>query len=230
MRPNPVPTPADGESDLFRNRLDNLIDKRHEFVRLSGLIDWKRFDEAFGALYAEKGRPGLPTRLMVGLHLIKHARGLSDEQVCAQWLENAYFQYFSGETYFQTALSLDRTSMSVWRGRIGPEKLEALIAETLAAARRAGAVEPSQTRRVTIDTTAQTKAVAHPTDSHLLLRAIEWLNRTAKKQGVAVRQSYLRVARHARREVGRLMHAGQRKQAGRQTTCSAGWTISTGTT
>ncbi len=34
--------------------------------------------------------------------------------------------------------------MSVWRGRIGPERLEALIAETLAAAKRAGAVEPSQ--------------------------------------------------------------------------------------
>ena len=164
---------------------------RHELVRLSGLIDWKRFDEAFGELYAEKGRPGLPTRLMVGLHLIKHARALSDEQVCAQWLENAYFQYFTGETYFQTTLPLDRTSMSVWRGRIGPDKLEALIAETLAAAKRAGAVEVTQMQRVTIDTTAQTKAVAHPTDSHLLLRAIEWLNRLAKKQGVAVRQSYL---------------------------------------
>src|SRR6202522_3215881 len=224
MRPHLVPSPANDESDLFRNRLDSLIDMRHEFVRLSGLIDWKRFDEAFGELYAEKGRPGLPTRLMVGLHLIKHARGLSDEQVCAQWLENAYFQYFSGETYFQTALPLDRTSMSVWRGRIGPEKLEALIAETLAAARRAGAVEPSQMRRLTIDTTAQTKAVAHPTDSHLLLRAIEWLNRTAKKQGVAVRQSYLRVARHARREVGRLMHAGQRKQAERWVRKLRTWT------
>ena len=66
MRPHPVPSPADDESDLFRNRLDSLIDMRHEFVRLSGLIDWKRFDEAFGELYAEKGRPGLPTRLMVG--------------------------------------------------------------------------------------------------------------------------------------------------------------------
>jgi transposase, IS5 family len=86
MRPYPVPSPADGESDLFRNRLDSLIDMRHEFVRLSRLIDWKRFDGTFGELYAEKGRPGLPTRLMVGLHLIKHARGLSDEQVCAQWL------------------------------------------------------------------------------------------------------------------------------------------------
>jgi IS5 family transposase len=198
---------------MFRSRLENMIDMRHELVLLAGLIDWKRFDETFGGLYAEKGRPGLPTRLMVGLHLLKHARGISDEQVCAQWIENAYFQYFCGETWFQTRLPLDRTSMSVWRGRIGPEKLEALLAETLAAAVRAKAVAPSQMQRVTIDTTAQTKAIAHPTDSHLLLRAIEWLNRLARRQGIDLRQSYLRLATRARREVGRLIHGRGHKQA-----------------
>jgi IS5 family transposase len=74
MRPKPISTPAAGETDMFRNRLDNMIDMRHELVRLAGLIEWKRFDEAFGTLYAEKGRPGPPTRLMVGLHMLKHAR------------------------------------------------------------------------------------------------------------------------------------------------------------
>src|SRR3984893_14597746 len=71
---------------------------------------------------------------------------------------------------------------------------EALLAEMLAAAMRAKAVDSSQMQRVTVDTTAQTKAIAHPTDSHLLLRAIEWLNKLAKKQGVKLRQSYLRLA------------------------------------
>lgn len=213
MRPKPIPTPASGETDLFRNRLDNMIDMRHELVRLTGLIDWKRFDDAFGGLYAEKGRPGLPTRLMVGLHLLKHARGISDDQVCAQWVENAYFQFFCGETYFQTKLPLDRTSMSVWRGRIGADKLEELLAETLNAATRAKAVDPSQMQRITVDTTAQTKAIAHPTDSHLLLRAVEWLNRLAKKQDIALRQSYLRLATRARREVSRLIHGRGHKQA-----------------
>ena len=150
---------------------------------------------------------------MVGLHLLKHARGVSDDQVCAQWIENAYFQFFCGETYFQTKLPLDRTSMSVWRGRIGAEKLELLLAETLAAATRAKAVDKSQMQRVTVDTTAQTKAVAHPTDSHLLLRAIEWLNKLAKKHGLDLRQSYLRLARRARREVSRLIHGRGHKQA-----------------
>lgn len=213
MRPKPIPTPSRSETDMFRNRLENMIDMRHELVRLAGLIDWKRFDDAFGSLYAEKGRPGLPTRLMVGLHLLKHARGISDDQVCAQWVENAYFQFFCGETYFQTRLPLDRTSMSVWRSRIGADKLEALLAETLAAATRAKAVEPSQMQRITVDTTAQTKAVAHPTDSHLLLRSIEWLNKLARKHGVDLRQSYLRLATRARREVARLIHGRGHKQA-----------------
>ena len=67
---------------------------------LSQVIDWARFDAAFGSRYAETGRPGLPTRLMVGLHLLKHMKGLSDEEVCAQWVENPYMQAFCGEAFF----------------------------------------------------------------------------------------------------------------------------------
>ena len=175
MRPKTPPETS--TDDLFRSRLDAIIDERHELVRLAGLIDWQRFEEAFGSLYVEhKGRPGLPTRLMVGLHLMQHAKGLSDEAVCAEWLENPYMQYFCGETYFQHKLPLERSSMSRWRGRIGAQRLEELLAETLAAARRAKAVDTGKLERVSVDTTAQTKAIAHPTDSHLLLRAVEWLN------------------------------------------------------
>ena len=53
------------------------------------------------------------------------------------------------------------------------------------------AVSEREIERVTVDTTMATKAVAHPTDSHLMLRAIEWLNRAADKVGVKLRQSYL---------------------------------------
>ena len=91
MRPKPLPSRGD---DLFRPRLDAIIDARHPLVQLAGLIDWARFDEAFGSRYAETGRPGLPTRLMVGLHLLKHMKGLSDEEVCAQWVENPYIRPF----------------------------------------------------------------------------------------------------------------------------------------
>ncbi len=30
-----------GQDDLFRARLDQIIDMRHELVRLGGLIDWQ---------------------------------------------------------------------------------------------------------------------------------------------------------------------------------------------
>jgi IS5 family transposase len=75
------------------------------------------------------------------------------------------------------------------------------------------AVMPQACERVTLDTTVQTKAIAHPSDSHLLLRGIEWLNRLAKQHGITLRQSFLRVGRQARREVSRLIHGRGHKQA-----------------
>jgi IS5 family transposase len=206
---------AEPQEDLFRARLQNLVDPRHALVRLAGLIDWGRFEAEFGALYTEGGRPGLPTRLMVGLHLLKHMDGLSDELVCARYLDSPYVQLFCGETHFQHALPLDRSSLTRWRQRIGAERLEVLLAETLAAAQRGGAVEERHLRRVTIDTTVQPKAVTHPTDSKLLNRGIEILARLARRHGIRLRQSYLRVARRARREAARLIHAGRRRQAER---------------
>ena len=81
---------AEPQEDLFRARLENLVDPRHALVRLAGLIDWGRFEAAFGALYTDGGRPGLPTWLMVGLHLLKHMDGLSDEAVCTRYLDSPY--------------------------------------------------------------------------------------------------------------------------------------------
>jgi transposase, IS5 family len=208
---------AEPQEDLFRARLANLVDPRHALVRLAGLIEWERFETAFGPLYTDAiGRPGLPTRLMVGLHLLKHMDGLSDEAVCARYLDSPYAQLFCGERYFQHALPLDRSSMTRWRQRIGPERLEVLLAESLAAAQRGGAVEEKHLRRVTIDTTVAPKAVTHPTDSKLLHRGIEILARLARRHGVRLRQSYLRVAKRAKREAAKLIHSGRPRQAERR--------------
>lgn len=180
---------------------------------LVNMIDWSRFDEADGRFYTQKGRPDLPTRLMAGLHLLKHMEGLLDEAVYRRWVENPYFQYFCGEQFFRHKLVLDRSSMTCWRDRIGAEKLELLLAETLAVAVRTQAVSERAMERVTVDTTVQTKAVAHPTDSHPLMRGIERLNALAKKHDIKLRQSFLRVGRQAKREVSRLIHGRGHKQA-----------------
>ena len=168
---------------------------------------------------------------MVGLHLIKHVDGLSDDAVCVRFLDSPYVQPFCGETHFQHALPLDRSSMTRWRQRIGAEQLELLLAETLAAAQRAGAAEPKHFERVTVadrrstrgHTTVQPKAVTHPTDSKLLHRGVEILGRLARQHGVTLRQSYVRVSTHARREVARLIHRGRHREAERKVSRMRTW-------
>ena len=96
--------------------------------------------------------------------------------------------------------------MTRWREWIGADKLELLLAETLPLAMETRAMPSQACERVTVDTTVQTKAVAHPTDSHLLMRGIEWLNRLARKHRIKLRQSFPRVGRQARRDVSRLIH------------------------
>jgi transposase, IS5 family len=72
MGPKP-PLGADS-ADLYRNRLDNLLDHRHELFRLAGLIDWAGFDQAFGRFYRPLGRPAKPTRLDRGRARQRHGQ------------------------------------------------------------------------------------------------------------------------------------------------------------
>jgi IS5 family transposase len=191
MKPQmPPDLPTD---DLFRNRLDNLIDRRHELVKLAELIDWRHFDREWGEAFCENGRPAIATRLIAGLHYLKHTYGLSDEQVVQRWSENPYWQYFCGETYFQHELPLNPSSLTRWRQRLGDTGMESLLGATIDAAIESKAVTLRDLKRVTVDTTVQEKAIAFPTDSKLYNRAREHLVRLAKAHGVPLRQSYVRL-------------------------------------
>ena len=70
-----------GSNDLFRARLDQIINMKHELVLLAGKIEWDWIDDEIAPLYSENGRPGIETRFMIGLLLLKHINGLSDEGV-----------------------------------------------------------------------------------------------------------------------------------------------------
>jgi IS5 family transposase len=115
-----------GEQDLFRSRLDQIIDMEHALAKLARAIDWGYLEERFGAVYEDgPGRPPLPTRLMAGLAILKHAHDLSDEVLCERWVENPYYQHFCGEAFFQHELPFDRSSLTRWRQRMGEERLQA---------------------------------------------------------------------------------------------------------
>ena len=203
-----------GEQDLFRSRLDAIIDMRHALVKLARAIDWRFLEREFGAVYADgPGSPPLPTRLMAGLSILKHSYDLSDEALCERWIENPYFQYFCGEEFFQHALVFDRSSLTRWRQRMGETRLAALIQESLAVAAKTDAVTPRDLARVIVDTTVQPKAVMFPTDAKLVHRARERLVRLAQKRGVKLRQSYRRVGKRALIAHQRYAHAHQFKRA-----------------
>lgn len=129
----PSSGPSRDKSDLFRERLDALLNMRHPLVRLSGFMPWARFDEAFDRFYRPVGRPAKPTRLMVALHYLKHVYDVSDEEVVERWVENAYGHYFSGFEFFQHEAPIDASTMTRRRKRIGPEPGEAVWCRAQAA-------------------------------------------------------------------------------------------------
>ena len=213
MRPKQPKTTEEG--DLFRARLEQIINMKHELVQLAGKLDWDWIDHEIAPLYSDKGRPGIETRFVIGLLLLKHIYGLSDEAVCERWVHDPYFQHFTGEEFFQHAFPHERSDLSHWRKRLG-DKLELLLAESLRVAHETGALRTRDLKRVTVDTTVQPKAITFPTDAKLLHAAIKGLNRLTRKCGVRLRQSYLRVAKRAAMMASRYAHAKQFKRHHRQ--------------
>jgi IS5 family transposase len=206
MRPKQRETSK--SDDLFRARLDQIINPEHELLRLAAKIDWTWIDGEIAPLYSEHGRPAVPTRFMIGLLLLKHIYALSDEDVCERWVENPYFQFFTGEEFFQHTFPHERSGLSHWRKRLG-DKLGLLLAESLRVAHTSGALRPRDLVRVTVDTTVQPKNITFPTDAKLVHAAIKGLNRLARQHGVPLRQSYLRLAKRAAMMAGRYAHAKQ---------------------
>ncbi len=207
-------TPKKQEScpapELFRNRLDNMLNQRHELYRLAGLMDWSVFDTAFGSLYCpDNGCPAKATRLMVGLQYLKHVYGLSDEAVVRRWVENPYWQYFCGAAYFEHQLPIDSSSMTRFRHRIGTSGCELIFQATVKAGLKSKTIKPAHLKRVTVDTTVQEKAVSFPTDSKLLNRSRERLVKLCREHGVLLRQSYVRKGPQALFQAHRYGHARQ---------------------
>ena len=217
MTPRQADADNRSSSDLFRERLDNMLNQRHALYRLADLIEWSVFDREFGSLYCpDNGCPGKPMRLMVGLQYLKHCYGLSDEAVVSGWVENPYWQYLCGETYFQHEAPIDPSSLTRFRQRIGECGCETILQVTVSAGVQSRTVKANDVKRVNVDTTVQEKAVSYPTDSKLLNRSRERLVRLCHKQGVRLRQSYARTGPRALQQANRYAHAKQYKRMRRE--------------
>lgn len=205
-----------GQQDLFRNRLDQIIDLSHPLSRLTKLIDWERLHKEFSVYYSSVGRSGEPIRLMLGLNLLKHIYALSDDEICARWIENPYFQHFCGEIFFQHRVPIERSGLSHFRNRIDPASFESILQESLAIACGLGALKLKDLKSVAVDTTVQEKNVTHPTEHGLMRKAVVKLGSLAQRAGIKLRQSYIRVVQKAAIIVGRYIHAKQMRRAKRE--------------
>jgi IS5 family transposase len=213
MKPKKSPQ-QNPQPDLFRPELRNMINSTHPLVKLSEVVDWEKLDQTFGEKFSPgKGRPAISTRLMISLHYFKYTFDLSDDDVLTGWVENPYWQYFSGMKYFEHKLPIHPSSMTRWRKRIGEGGAEELLKQTIEAGLKLKAVKKTQLKRVNVDTTVQEKDIRFPTDARLYDRARERLVKEAKKRDIELRQNYNRLSKQLILKQSRYAHARQMKRA-----------------
>lgn len=208
------PKPSTPKSnDLFRQRLDELVNPKHPLAQLAQHIDWSVFEHEWTGFFPSgRGRPATAPRLVAGLMYLQHTFALSDEEVVWGWVENPYWQLFCGETWFQHNPPIDPSSLTRWRQRIGAGGMEWLLTQTIRAAASAKVIKRQSLNKVIVDSTVQEKAIAYPTDSKLLNRGREQLVKLMAEAGITLRQNYNRVAPKLTGKIARYAHAKQYKR------------------
>jgi IS5 family transposase len=171
----------------FYSSFEEQLSHQHPLYILANKIDWKIFDDAFKKYYSDEGRPAKPIRLMVALLMLKHIRNLSDESVVEQWMENVYYQYFSGETSYACGVPCEASELVHFRNRIGEEGIELILKESI---RVNG--DDFGDADVSVDTTVQEKNITFPTDDKLYKNIIKKCLGIAEAEDLPVRQSYTR--------------------------------------
>ena len=210
----PKPTASASQSDLFKVELISIISLQHPLVKLAALIPWDDFERQLQPTYAPTtGAPGISTRLMAALHILKFQHDLSDDDVVAAWVENPYWQFFSGMQFFSHRAPIDPSSMTRWRSRLGASGAESMLKGILETGLKINAIKPSDFERINVDTTVQTKAIRYPSDARLCDRVRERLVKVARKEGLKIKQSYTRVGKRLVMKQSRYAHARQMKRA-----------------
>jgi transposase, IS5 family len=126
--------------------------------------------------------------------------------VVERWIENAYWQYFTGEEFFQTKQPFDPSEFVHFRKRLKEEGVEFLLSQSVALHPKA-----KNEKEVHVDTTVQEKNITFPTDAKLAKKVIDNCTKIAKREGVKQRQTYKRVAKQHLRDAY-FGHHPKRKQ------------------
>ena len=203
-------TDKEPQLNIFKIPLNQFIDLNHELCLLSKKIDWDKVEEDFSEYYCQdNGRPSIPIRKIIGVILLKRVYNQSDESVVERWMENPYWQYFCGETYFQHKQPFDPTELIKFRQRIGKAGAEKILSLTIHLFNKKEVEE----KEVLIDTTVQEKNITYPTDTKLQKKIIEKCRKIAKKEGIVLRQSYKRILKQLMIDQRFRSHPKRKKKA-----------------
>lgn len=210
-------TISTAQNDLFQSRLSHILNPRHALLILEKEIPWEALESDLGLTFSpdKAGQPPKPVRLIVGLLMLQHMEGLSDEKVVSKWVENPYWQAFCGFDHLQWRLPIDPSSLTRWRQKLGEKGLEKILSATLQTALTVGVAQKKDFEKVIADTTVMEANIAYPTDGDLLNQARDKLVSLAKKEGLTLRQSYVHVGLKLLRKVKGYAHAKQFKRMNR---------------
>jgi IS5 family transposase len=203
-------TDKEPQLNIFKTPLVQFIDVNHELCLLSKKIDWEKVEEDFSDYYClDNGRPSIPIRKIVGVILLKRVYNQSDESVVERWMENPYWQYFCGETYFQYKQPFDPTELIKFRQRIGEPGAEKILSLTIHLFEK----KEREEKEVLIDTTVQEKNITFPTDTKLQKKIIEKCRKIADTEGIVLRQSYKRILKQLMIDQRFRQHPKRKKKA-----------------
>lgn len=197
-----------GQTDIFRMRLDQMVNLKHELIILSEELDWKWIEGELSGYYSDEGRPAIPVRTMVGMLLLKSLYNQSDESVIERWVENPYWQYFTGEEFFQHKAPFDPSDFVHFRKRVGESGMEKVLSLTVRLHNAS-----AQEEEVMVDTTVQEKNITFPTDSKMAFKIIRYCWGYAKAERIKLRQSYRFVVKDLRLRMHNPNHPRRKKLA-----------------
>ena len=188
------------QASFLMSGLSEQLNPRYPIYQLSKIIDWPFLEDDFTRLHSRRGCPAKAVRLMVSLILLKQLHDLSDDQVIECWIENPYWQFFSGEHVLQWSAPVASSDLTHFRKRIGKKDAERLL-------KLSGDLFHPKIKQeeVVVDTTVQEKNISFPTDAKLAKKVIDTCRKIASKEDIPLRQSYCRTA------LDLLRHASNRK-------------------